>query len=464
MSPDSFPDDPQGDGTFGRRGLVLVTDAAVIVQQLSEVWEADFDPENHMDIFHWASGDSKYGSPPLGTVPVSSTERGGYNVHFPDYWSISGTFRFELIQSPENALRKNSGILNLLEQAGDGDTILVEELIERSHWGPSESDFKIDPNPRLEAIISAARRGASVFVLLDAFFADESDPSSNFGTCRYLGQIANLEDLKLYCQVANPTGLGIHNKMILALVKGKGHSFIGSINGTELSHKGNREIALLIQSEELYSRLATMFFSDWRKKIYLPIIYNEYTEPASHLVISEVYYDPPGPIEDYEFIEIANPTDFPVILDNMTIGDASKPEDFEDVRRFPADTVLLPKQALIIATTAVGFEEHFGFLPDFEILDSDQSVQDLIDDPYWGEPHALLQLGNKGDELFLRDPDYLIIDALAYGSGAILNQESCPLVSASGRSLERHPYWRDTDSCPDDFRDWPFPNPGVVSD
>ena len=55
-------------------------------------------------------------------------------------------------------------------------------------------------------------------------------------------------------------------------------------------------------------------------------------------------------------------------------------------------------------------------------------------------PVALLQLGNQGDEIILRDGSGIVIDALAYGTGLIPGQPSCPLVISSGRALERNPY------------------------
>ena len=35
-----------------------------------------------------------------------------------------------------------------------------------------------------------------------------------------------------------------------------------------------------------------------------------------------------------------------------------------------------------------------------------------------------------------------------------------PLLAPPARSLQRYPYWDDTDDCPRDFRAWPFPSPG----
>ncbi len=84
----------------------------------------------------------------------------------------------------------------------------------------------------------------------------------------------------------------------------------------------------------------------------------------------------------------------------------------------------------------------------------------MIDDLSWGDPRALLQLGNNGDEVLLRTEDGRIIDALAYGSGSLDDFVACPLVSSAGYSLERYPYWQDSDNCLHDFREWPFPSPG----
>jgi hypothetical protein len=144
------------------------------------------------------------------------------------------------------------------------------------------------------------------------------------------------------------------------------------------------------------------------------------------------------------------------------LGDAVNPTDFEDVRIFPAGTVIAPDSAIVVATTATAFNDQYGFNPDFEIVDSDPAVPNLIDDPAWGDPAATLQLGNTGDEVIFRNPSGQIVDAIAYGTGNLPNDLSCSLVSFPNYSLERFPYWLDTNNCPNDFREWPFPNPGAL--
>jgi cardiolipin synthase A/B len=104
-----------------------------------------------------------------------------------------------------------------------------------------------------------------VRVLLDAFFdkQDLNSPRSNLRTVEYLTAVAPAEDLDLQARRRNPTCQGIHNKMALAQIGGKGWTIVGSLNGGEVSAKLNREMALLAGSDEVYAYLADMFSYDW---------------------------------------------------------------------------------------------------------------------------------------------------------------------------------------------------------
>jgi hypothetical protein len=464
LSPDSMPDDDKSDGTWGRRGVLVVTDAANVVARLQAIWVDDFAPYAHQDLLRWSAGDPTYGEPPIGFVPITVTGGTGYTQRYPQALAIAGTFPMRVNQSPENSLNPGSGtksLLGLLARAGAGDTVLVQQLEERPHWGVTGSDPVTDPNPRLEAYIAAARRGAHVRLLLDAYFDDAASGTSNAMTCSYINKLAATEALDIYCQRSNPTGLGLHNKMVLISVDDRGWVHVGSLNGTELSHKGNREVTLLVQADAAYELLADMFEHDWPHQVYIPVFHQAYVGPVRHLLISEFLYDPSG-ADDAEFIELANPGYFPVDVSRWMLGDATSVTDFEDVRRFPDGVVLAPSETLVVALSGTGFQSMFGFWPDFEVIDSHPLVPNLIDVPDWGDPGAILQLGNGGDEILLRYPDGTLVDAVTYGDGAFPGVVACPLVSRSGNSLERYPYWRDVDDCAADFRDWPLPNPGQL--
>ena len=273
--------------------------------------------------------------------------------------TFQGPFNFEIIQAPENSLRDTDGLLGLIGRANSGDTILVQQLGERPHWGLGNSNAAADPNPRLEAYVAAARRGASVRLLLDSFFDDPSDPTSNTATCQYVRDIALSERLNLKCALANPTGMGIHNKMILARINGQGYIHIGSLNGSEQSSKGNRELALQVQSNEAYALLAELFLR-LASPGFPPLVFQRYHGPASYPLISELLYDPIGP-DDTEFVELVNPTSWPVDLSFFSLGDAVNRTISKMSVAFRPGTIILPGRTLVVAAACYRFPFPFWF-------------------------------------------------------------------------------------------------------
>ena len=271
----SIPDDPKEDGTRGRRGVMLITDAPTLVGHAQRIFAADCDP-NRKDIFRFKTDDEKYGAPPSDFTPDRVSGGTAYEITKPEPLRLTGTFDFEIVQSPENSLRDQDGLLGLIARAGEGDVILVEQQYELKYWGPKDSSPEADPNPRLEAYIAAARRGATVRILLDKYHLDFLDLRGKVATCDYVNAIAKDEKLDLEAHLANPSGgyvieeflagreyEGIHNKMVLARINGQGYVHIGSINGSEVSSKVNRELAVQIRSDEMYNYLSDVFEYDW---------------------------------------------------------------------------------------------------------------------------------------------------------------------------------------------------------
>ncbi|MCS7222754.1 MAG: phospholipase D-like domain-containing protein [Anaerolineae bacterium] len=265
FSEESMPSDDKRNGTQGRRGVGLLTDAPGVVARARALIAADLDPSNHADIFAWDATDPVYGPPPDGYIPPALQDGIHYQVQFATPLTLYGTFAFEVVQSPETSLRIDAGLLPLITRAGAGDTVLVEQLYEHPHWGPINSTPADDPNPRLEAYLAAARRGARVRVLLDRYLDDPRSRRSNEATIAYLNEIARQEGLDLEARRGNPTYLGLHNKMVLVEADGRGWAHVGSLNGSEVSAKVNRELALQVQSDEVYRYLAEMFWRDWEK-------------------------------------------------------------------------------------------------------------------------------------------------------------------------------------------------------
>lgn len=457
FSPDSLPSDDKSDGTWGRRGVFLITAAPGVAAHLAAVFADDLDTA-HIDLWRWSAGDPLYGEPPPGYIPAISSGGITYTVRYPSPVTFLDSHTFEILQAPENALRDVDGLLGLVGRAGAGDRLLIQQLSERPHWGATNSDATADPNPRLEAYIAAARRGATVELMLDAFFDEAAGAVSNAATCDYVNAIARRERLSLRCDLGNPTGLGIHNKMVLAQIDGPGYVHVGSINGTELSNKGNREMALQVQSDAAYAYLADLFSRDVTRSVYLPLAMGNFRGPVNRLLISEIVYDTPGP-DEAEFVELVNPTATAIDLTGYALGDAVLMTDFEDRRFFPPGTVIEANRPLVVTLSAVAFRAAFSVEPDLEIVNSDPLVPDMIDDPAWGDPKAIFQLGNSGDEVVLwRGSE--IIEVVTYGDGGYPGNVRCELLAPPARTLERFPYWDDTNDCPHDFRAWPYPSPG----
>lgn len=247
--------DNKSDGTHGNRGVYLVTGSGQLISHFETIFSRDLDPLNHKDIRRWHPIDD---SPPPGFVPDPTTGGTSYAVQFPNPLEAVAS-EFEVVQCPDNCLRGSDALLGMVAKASAGDVVLVEQLNERKFWGPSTSNQTTDPSPRLEAYIAAARRGATVQILLDSFFDEPVDPRGNTETCRYVNGVglANLE-----CRIGNPTWSGIHNKMVLVQADQE-YVHVGSINGTENSSKANREIAVQVTSWDAFNFLRSVFESDW---------------------------------------------------------------------------------------------------------------------------------------------------------------------------------------------------------
>lgn len=465
-----MPADDKTDGTWGHRGAILITDAPEVVTHAQSIFAADCDPAHHHDIVIW--GTAPY-TPPVSYTPVYTSGGWSYSPQFTAPFVLTdAALAFEIVQSPETSLRQTDGLLAMVARAGVSDTVLVEQMYEHPYWGDNAED---DPNPRLEAYIAAARRGATVRILLDSYYDDPEETRSNAATCAYVNAIAVSETLDLECRLGNPAGLGIHNKMVLVddAQSGNDYLHVGSLNGTQASAKLNRELALQVRSATVCAYLSGVFAYDWASApsqfpgandVYLPLVMRDYVPVANHLLISEVLYDPPGNDTGKEWFELYNPTASTVILTGFKLGDAVNQGDYERLYQFPDGAQIGPGETLVIAQTATGFRS-LGYSsptdPDYEWNDTDPAIPNLIPSN-WG--NGELALSNNGDEVLLLDANGAVVDVVVYGTGNYPGVVSFADLSPvyAGNSLERWPANRDSDNCARDFRVRYTPAPGSV--
>ncbi len=452
----AMPVDPKDNGTAGNRGVLLITDQQDVVNYLLALFARDCDPTAHLDVVAYGALPRYTASP--GFTPVYST---GGGFEYPALFSVTAPLMtadwWEVIQSPETSLRYGDGLIGLVRRAAPGDALYVEQMYERVSWTNG-------PNPRLEAYIEAARRGAAVRILLDKGFDDQR---KNYDTAFYLMNVAQTEGLDLQVRLGNPTARGIHNKMALLRRGGEKFVHISSINGSADSSLVNREVGLQIRSGDAFDYLKQVFDYDWEHgagplEVFLPLVMREYVPVADHILISEVMFKQAGSGEEMgEWIELYNPTARAVDIGGWLLGDAVLSTDYERLYLFPAGTVIAPGGTLVIARRAADYQA-WGYaskpLPDWEWNDSG-SVPNLIRSN-WGTGE--LALGNVGDEVILLDPTMRVVDVLVYGTGSYPGVVSWGDVSGvyNGNSLERWPAHRDSDNCARDFRIRYAPDPG----
>lgn len=176
------------------------------------------------------------------------------------------------------------------------------------------------------------------------------------------------------------------------------------------------------------------------------------------LLISEVLYDPTSAEPDGEWIEIYNGGGSLITLAGYKIGDEETAGGSEGMYQFPAGSTIIPAQVVLIANRAAAFRSVYGFLPDYELMDTQASVPDLIKYPDWASGAMLL--GNTEDEVVLLGPADEVVDALSWGDSAWAFYPPIADV-AEGHSIERRPVYRDQNSA-EDWGDQPSPQPGQV--
>lgn len=177
------------------------------------------------------------------------------------------------------------------------------------------------------------------------------------------------------------------------------------------------------------------------------------------LLVSEVLYDPIGSGEpDSEWLEIFNPSRLPVDLACIRVGDEELAGGGEGMLSFPGNAILIPSEVFVIAHNGAAFFLNYGFYPDFEMVDSDPDVPDMIKYISWSG--GSVNLNNTGDEVLLLNNQDTVIDSVSWGNSNFSFDPSIELVQ-EGHSLERMPADLDNDTALD-WIDQISPNPGQV--
>lgn len=178
------------------------------------------------------------------------------------------------------------------------------------------------------------------------------------------------------------------------------------------------------------------------------------------LLISELVYDPAGTEPDGEWIEIYNPDTVSVILSDYKVGDEETRGGNEGMLQFPGGSILTPGQVVVIANRAVAFSALYGFQPDFEMVESNEFVPNMVRYQLWASGSVNLANDYPHDEVLLLGPGDVFIDGISWGVSNWAFDPPAPDIPEA-YSLERVPANLDSDTATD-WISQNSPDPGNV--
>ena len=229
-----FPSDREGN-----RGWSVIAADAELAAILRNVFEADFDPRRPDSI-----AAREPAMKPLPSPPSTASWSAG-----PESEPRSA----RIVLAPDTTLDPE-GILGLFAAAKERlsiDAFYLDEL------------WRDIPNPFLEAAFTAARRGASVRILLDGSWASvEAESGTNDDVVERINGRANNESVPLEVRLLTPRGPieRLHNKG--AVVDGRA-VLVSSMNWALGSATENREVGLIVEDPDLARIFEASFDADW---------------------------------------------------------------------------------------------------------------------------------------------------------------------------------------------------------
>ncbi|CAD6494303.1 MAG: Cardiolipin synthase [Candidatus Argoarchaeum ethanivorans] len=241
--------------TFGNRGWGIIINNPDVTNYFSEVFVEDWKPASR-DSFSFAANDpvfvNKYGTPSPGFVPDRTVPTGNYSHPF-DSEIISGTFHVSPVLAPDTSLMQTKSIIGMIERAES--SVYVEQLYIKK-WG-SSADRK--PNPFLEAVINASRRGCEAKILLNPTYSFES----NQATIDYVRSAAANEGLDLDAKFIDIENTGLNKTHNKGVIVDNSKVLISSINWNENSAASNREAGVIVENEDAAGFYTDVFLYDW---------------------------------------------------------------------------------------------------------------------------------------------------------------------------------------------------------
>jgi phosphatidylserine/phosphatidylglycerophosphate/cardiolipin synthase-like enzyme len=228
----SLPSDGDGNRDWGV--IVDSTDLATIV--LERMTFDEDASQLHVEDATYPSPDTGTYDPPAPYTPSSTVA------------AITGPINGELLTCPDDCMQ---GLADFIDSA-DSEILLSLQYLEMDwYWGWQE-------NPLLDSLEDAAARGISIRLAINQHYANE-----NPGIREVVNELNEWEgDVEAILMSENETVKKLHNKGVIV----DGESvLISSINWGDNSILRNREMGLIIHSQQVTAPFETSFWEDWNR-------------------------------------------------------------------------------------------------------------------------------------------------------------------------------------------------------
>ncbi len=188
------------------------------------------------------------GTTPDGWSPGSSTSPSG-----PITSSMQAQINGELLTCPDDCIQTLAEMIN----SADEEILLSLQYLELDwYWG-------WQANPLLDSLLAAAQRGVSIRLIMNAHYLDENpDVRDSVEELNENWSAKYGYDVQAILMTENDDIIKLHNKG--AIIDGES-VLISSINWGDNSILRNREMGVLIHSEEVTAPYLASWWLDWNR-------------------------------------------------------------------------------------------------------------------------------------------------------------------------------------------------------
>jgi cardiolipin synthase len=254
-SPNGLP----ADGSAGNRGWAAVVRENSLASHFAGIFRADW--ENFTTSWSELAGEIQVVEPDV------RVEAGTFEPLFPPM-NATGVSIIRPVFSPDSSM-SNDTIIGMIRSART--EICAEQMSVYRNWYHSVGGLEItEPNPYLEELLGAARRGVGVRVLMDST-SYAGEPCANGEAVQYLNTMAALEGLNLTAKLVVPETHGFVKIHAKGMVVDSSLTLVSSINWGRNSVMENREAGLIIDSSSAGAYFRAIFDYDWRDDVLAPV-------------------------------------------------------------------------------------------------------------------------------------------------------------------------------------------------